>query len=168
MKNLIIAALASIVLFSSCEKAPIETSANEILYYSSYESETDLEGYEGYAGIIAEEAPAGAGESSLLIDGGCIVPHLSFQIGPYLEGKNISLSFIAKTDNGGSITLSSNENPSDSENILIQNTEWEDYLKKEIHNLEAGSQLKISFISGGIAASKTWVDQLTLFVETEE
>jgi len=168
MKNLIIAALAPIVLFSSCEKSPIEAFANEILYYSSYESETDLEGYEGYAGIIAEEAPAGAGESSLLIDGGCIVPHLSFQIGPYLEGKNISLSFIGKTDGSGTINLTSNVNTSASENIIIENTDWEDYLEKGIYNLEAGAQLKVSFLSGGIAASKTWVDQLTLFVEAEE
>lgn len=157
---------------TACEKEPIESAgesvSEEILYFTSYEEATDLDGYEGYAGGTSEDAPIGSGERSLKVSGGCIYPHLYFKIGPYLESKKISISFQGKTDNGGAIYINTNIETGPSENIFVQNTEWEEHQYSEIMELETGAQLEINFGAGGIAASTMWIDDLKIYVEETE
>ena len=167
MKQLTIISIASILALTACNKEPIDSGSSiseEILYFSSYEDASDLDGYEGHEGSIVEEAPVDGGDFSLKIQGGCVTPHLHFKIGPYLEGKKISMSFQGRSEGSGTIFLSSNVVPTPMENIIIEGSDWESYNYNEIYELEAGAILDVTFISGGIMATATWIDELKLYV----
>ncbi len=58
----------------------------------------DLESFEGFEYTLSSDTPTDGGDSSLVVSGGCVVPHLYFESGPFAEVKNLSFRVYGKAE----------------------------------------------------------------------
>ncbi len=167
MKNLPLVILAiSALIFGSCSSP--QGDPLDALYYNSFENHTDLDGFEGYAAQVSDDAPAGGADQSLLVSGGCIAPHFYGEIGPFDRDHTINLAFYGKSLDGfgGSLTLHVLSNPQERIDVLVEEKTWQLYERGSIV-LPAGEILMMNFMSGGIAAATTLFDEIALYSDTE-
>ena len=130
------------------------------LYSNSFESILDLADFEGHSFSLTSDVPTNGGDSSLVVSGGCVVPHLYFDLGPFNEDKNLSVSFYGKSVDqfGGSVFLKLISNPQTNLKVQVQDFEWTLYQSKDVLEVPAGEKVRIEFISGGIVPLITYFD----------
>ncbi len=154
-------------LFISCDKSP--TSLPEhFLYQNSFETEEDLNDFDiGFAEVRrSEEAPNQGGSHSLFVSGGCIVPHLSAELGPFTRDHTIAFSTWARMFNEGSLggsglSFSIGSSSEDRRSITVVSDEWE-YYESEPLFVPAGDLIHVNFLCGGIAEGTTLFDMIAL------
>ncbi len=163
MKNYPLFLLAILLIgLTSCSKNR-GGDPTDCVYYNSFENDSDLEIFEGYAAQISDDVADDAGEQSLLVSGGCIAPHFYGEIGPFDQDYTVQLQILGKSLDGlgGNISMYL---PSDSQqrlDILVDDTAWKEYSTGTLF-IPAGEPVMISFLSGGIAEVTTFFDEIKL------
>lgn len=155
MKYLILASLLTFVCLS-CEPEAYEPSEGT-LYFNSFEDGSDPENFEV---TYDKDAPVGGENYSLLISGGCIVPHYEIVVGPFSNEVNVKLATWGKTmqDMSGYLGLYLPNNPEVQLSIEINTPEWQPYESEGTMVIPAGETAILQFNSGGLVAVATHYD----------
>lgn len=162
MKYLLITSILAFLCLG-CETDNIPFSAGDSLYFNSFEDGNDSGTFEA---TYDKDAPAGGGDYSLLINGGCIVPHYEVGIGPFSQEVEVKLSTWGKTmeDRSGSLILYLLNDPSQYLSIEITTPEWQAYEAEGSMVIPAGETATLQFISGGLISVATHYDLVELRV----
>lgn len=172
MKIIILFFCVLSTIFSGCTSDPTieesptnkpDDSRSGILFESSFESQEDFALFRGHGHGISGEVPPGAGDSSLLIAGGCVGYHWTLALGPYSEDKLVTISFQAKSSEDWECGFISLCSPYSGicEPITIESSgTWREYKSAEPLLVSANDSLKLYGMSGGLAACLTYVDML--------
>jgi len=164
MKQSILLATIAILIISSCTSVEDGNECNE-LFSTSFEESSDYEMFEGYAYASSDDVTTNAGDSSLYVCGGCIAPHLYFDIGPFDQDYDLSVSFIAKTDLQASVSVYPVNGINDKLAFTIEDSIWTLYEHEQTLFLAKGELLRMEFLSGGIAAVNSYFDLLQVCAE---
>ena len=149
--------------FLSCNGAldPSHDSLNT--YYStSFEDENDLNGWEGILlAQLRNDAPPGYGDKSVLISGGCIIPHASLKLPPPGSILKVRVELYAKLLlNSGFCELYMGNDHHHSQFVSIKDTSWAYYRFDKAIIWPADSTMTINLNSGGFIAGAMLVDGL--------
>jgi len=170
MKNILYLAFLGFTLFTiSCSDNDPDTaessSCNEV-FFSSFENGEDFTSFEGYGYYRTDDVPAAAGDSSLVVCGGCIGPHLYFDVGPFDKDKELSLDFMARVEQyESSLSLYIVGGTDNNMHLTVSDTLWTHYQPIETLFLPADEVARVEFFSGGIAALNTYYDLFTICEE---
>jgi len=153
-------ALLAFIIGCNKNKEDIEVSANDNFYFNSFENSMDVETFEGMNPFLSDDTPSDGGDSSIVVAGGCIVPHLYFELGPFDEAQNLSFSVYGKAEGiaGGSLSLRLKSDPDAIIAIQIQDNEWTLYETANTLEVPVGEQVVINFVSGGIVPIVSYFD----------
>lgn len=152
--------LLSLVVIQSCEK---DFERGEQIYFNSFESNSDIYGWVGYAFNFSNDAPKNGGKRSLSVSGGCLIPHAQYTISPQNTDCNIIIRFWGKNlSNGGGMALSVNEAGGGHAGFDISDKDWTLYESKDMIFCPANSSLTLELISGGIASSSMLIDKIDI------
>lgn len=136
----------------------IAQEKNILLYYNSFENPIDSLGWNGDL-IFNSDVPHNGGKKSIFVSGGCIVPHVWVEFGPF--GKNELLIIRCWGKNlevGGNVSLNVSGDRSNSILINIENKEWTFYESSDTLLCPAGSTVSLSISSGGYIPSSMLID----------
>jgi len=152
---------------SCADNTPENDGCNEV-FFSSFENLKDLQSFEGYGFYRSDDVTSDAGDSSLVVCGGCIGPHLYFDIGPFEDSKELKLDFMAKVEsNQSAFTIYQLGGVSTGQQYIVSDTVWTHYQPEETFLLPAEQTLRVEFFSGGIFALNTYYDLFTICEEIE-
>ena len=160
--------LIVILFFCFCERIfDPHGSSDDVLYFNSFESTSDLSGWTGLTedNLVNDPSPSG-GSKSVRISGGCIVPHAELSLDPPGKDQQVSLSFYGKNLMiGGAVELFVGKVTDQSQNvwIAVTDTSWTFYTSETQILWFADSTLTLWLNSGGIAPSAMLIDDLKLF-----
>ncbi len=167
MKNLLYLVLFGITFFTiSCSDNDSEVaesaSCNQV-FFSSFENGEDFTSFEGFGYYRTDDVPASAGDSSLVVCGGCIGPHLYFDVGPFDENKELSLDFMARIEQyESSLSFYIVGSIDSGVHITVSDTLWTHYQPIETLLLPADEIARVEFFSGGLFALNTYYDLFTI------
>jgi hypothetical protein len=150
----------AMLIVPGCNHPTYPEENGEILYASSFESDSDTAGWHGYGSLQfrSEPAPDG-GKRSLHVSGGCIVPHAEIELGPPGQDSRILLSCWGKNLGiGGTVGITMKGQLRKYAPIAVQDTVWTFYESKDTLFAQAGSPLILSVMSGGIVPSAMLLD----------
>lgn len=165
MKNLFSLLALSISIFLISCSGDIDESNCNSLYYNSFEDAQDFENLEGYWYGIADDSAPGGGDSCLVVCGGCIGPHLYFDIGPFGETKEVSVNFQAKSDFQSSLNVYTTTDVFERIEFIVKDSTWTYYESEKKLLLGPEDTLRLDFMSGGIIAVTSFFDQLSVCEE---
>ena len=152
--------LSTLVVVTSCEK---DFDKGEQIYFNSFESQSDVVGWEGNAFNFSGEAPEHGGKQSLCVSGGCVIPHAQYTLGPQNTDCNLIIRFWGRNlSNGGGVTLSVNKAGGEHIGFDISDKDWTLYESQEMIFCPANTSLTLSMISGGIAFSSMLIDMIDI------
>lgn len=156
MKYLILTCFLASLCFS-CESEVSAPSGGGPLYSNSFEDGSDTGHFEA---TYDTDAPAGGGNYSLLVNGGCIAPHYELTVGPFSDEVDVTLAAWGKTTEGmsGSLGLYLPSNSQQQLSLEINTTTWQAYESAESMIIPAGETAILQFLSGGIIAVATHYD----------
>lgn len=150
-----------IAILFSCEKEK-EDSWHQI-YFNSFESDSDIEGWLGYAFKLINVAPENGGKKSLFISGGCIIPHAQYTVNPQNTDCYLILKFWGKNlSNGGGVSLSVNKIGYRGIGIDVSQKNWILYESQDTLFCPANSSLTLGITAGGIYSSSILIDMLEI------
>ncbi len=162
-----LAFIAIIAVALSCQR---ELSPNmptgELLYFTSFENMADLQSWWGLSETSwRTDVPPNGGAHSVLISGGCIMPHARYDIGSQDKEVVLGLRCWGKNlSNGGVVSLRWKENHKKEIRILIKEKRWMPYESTETLLLPAGVQARLELFSGGFVASSMLIDLPEVYV----
>lgn len=135
-----------------------------VLYFNSFENSDDLNEFDGYAGELSDDVMDNAGDSCMVVNGGCIVPHAYLDLGPFNDDKLLKMSVYAKYlgSFGGGITARNISDFTQSLELNVQDSVWTFYETDNNLELLAGDTLRINFISGGLVCAPSAFDLFTI------
>jgi hypothetical protein len=150
--------LSALVVVPSCEK---DFDKGEQIYFNSFESASDIAGWDGYAFRFSDDSPKHAGKQSLSVSGGCMIPHARYTLSPQNTDCNIIIRFWGKNlSNGGGVTLTVNNAKGGEIGFDISDKDWTLYESQDMLFCPANSSLTLELISGGIASSSILIDMI--------
>ena len=156
--------VACLYVGCTADQKPID-SRSGILYATSFESSEDFIAFRGHGHAISDQVPPAAGDSSLLISGGCIGEHWTLSLGPYEQDKLVSISFLGMSEEHrecGYLSLCL-PHAGICEPISIDGEgTWKEYKSLEPFLVLANDTLKIVGESGGKQSCLTYVDRLVV------
>lgn len=160
-KLLILLGLIILSLNYSCDKTEEIPAPSSTIYLNSFESLNDTIGWEGFCSVeFTNDAAPGGGDQSIAISCGCIAPHASFEIGPFDEDHDLTLSFWAKGYGmGGIISIGKH----DSKLLALtipQDSTWTFFQSQDTLFCPKGENLSISMSAGGLGYGEIIVDLL--------
>lgn len=163
MKFSFIGFIIILLAASSCEKESQSDFLANTIYFNSFESESDIAGWEGVdINSIVEEAPSTGGSKSLMVSGGCVIPHAYYTIEPMVEDCDVVLRCWGKNlSNGSGISLG-NEDWSESVTISVSEETWNYYISEDTLHCSKGEKLNLQLISGGFIPSSMLVDMIEI------
>lgn len=152
--------IASLLFTCSDQKEDIELFSDTIIYNNSFENSAEVENFEGMQIFLSNDTPNGGGDSSMVVSGGCVLPHVFLELGPFDEAKVLSFNVYGKALDmaGGGISLSLVSDPDSGISILVQDTNWAYYETSNTLEVPIGEKIRIDFISGGIISVTTFFD----------
>jgi|GEM_PF-2566267 len=136
------------------------TRHKDAIYFNSFEEPSDTSHLSGRSYHIAYDVPLGGGARSLLVAGGCIVPHVFYDLDPLQEdGKFILQCWGKALEIGGTVTLR-NEKMFRTEGISlgIMNEEWTFLISSDTLFCQKDGILSLEMFSGGIIPRSMLVD----------
>ena len=76
-KLILLSVLISSLLFTcSDQKENIEIFSDSIIYSNSFENSLEVENLDGMQIFLINDTPNGGGDSSMVVSGGCVLPHV--------------------------------------------------------------------------------------------
>ena len=117
--------LLLLLSISACEEENI--LQHRKIYINSFESMDDVVEWVG-AYRLSDDTPPTGGDSSLVVSGGCVVPHIYFEYGPFPEETPIFISIYGKTITlYGSIAIMLKEDRTNYRYLHIKEPKWTYY-----------------------------------------
>jgi hypothetical protein len=166
MKTKLISLFISLIfLLNACTKeTTIPNTPEDTLYSNSFENGTELKNFEGIEFFLSSDTPAGGGDSSIVVSGGCVAPHLYFDLGPFDEVQNLSFNIYGKAQDmiGGAVFLRLANDPETNISITVQDTNWAFYATQNILEVPVGEKVRVEFQSGGFVPVTTFFDLLKI------
>jgi hypothetical protein len=174
LNTLTIIVFAQLFLLRGCDitNSPIKPISRppEKIYFNSFETERDTIGIRGYGFIgLRNDAPDIGGRKSLLVSGGCLIPHAYIELPAVNYDRSVMLRCWGKNlAVGGEVILSNNKIdstgfPNKSVSISVQDTVWRFY-KSDVLQCPAGTPLTLTMNSGGCILSIMLVDLLEVIM----
>jgi len=162
----LIFAVMVVVVINACQNSSQpESDANNTVYSTSFEKESDISGWSGVSkeNLTNISCPGGK-HFSLNISGGCVQPAASYEI-PVVQSGKYKLSFWAKmgqTSQSAILYLKQAESSSFPDSVYAQvtDTTWKYYETRKSLNINSPSKLKIEVIVGGIKFANVFIDNL--------
>ncbi len=147
----------TLLFLLSCSK-----EEGNFVYFNSFESPKDINDFEGYAYSLSADVARKAGDSCLVISGGCISPHAYFYI-PVENAMKIKASALVKSKSGncGQIFLTSLKT---GQKIIlsVKSKDW--ILSETIETLDVQDldTIRVDFMAGGISSCTNFIDNFTI------
>lgn len=159
--------LGIIFIFSCTSPVDPGIPHRNVIYHSSFESPQDTVGWTGYAGIRRyEDAAPDGGNYSLLVSGGCPIPHALYEIGPFPRNASLIIEGWGRSlDAGGGVVIQTSyfgERRRRYTGFSIQTEEWTFFQSEEPFPVKKGDVLYIHISAGGIVSGTVLVDLLTV------
>ncbi len=132
---------------------------SEVVYSNDFNSSGDTSGFTGYgywkpiSDTLNQEI-----RQCLFVTGGCPFPHVKIDLPEFGEGKFILQLIGRKLDDGGSVTLLTNDNKEIS--IIVKDSFWTFYQSSDTLRGESDDQYYLWLNSGGIKAASMLVDDI--------
>jgi hypothetical protein len=141
-----------------------EFSFTNVVYFNSFENESDLKNWEGLTtqNLVENPSPYG-GKHSVYISGGCVIPHASLTL--KAPGKDIlvTLEFYSKNlAIGGGIELIMGRDFFERLCVTVDDTTWKKCRSDQSLKWPADSTMSIWMSAGGIVASSMLIDELKI------
>jgi hypothetical protein len=150
-------------LMISCEKEKEITGAGQQIYFNSFESQSDTIGWKGYAFRFADDTPEHGGSGSLLVSGGCIIPHAQYTLPPQNSDSYMTLKFWGKNlSNGGGVFLSVNKPGYKPLSFDVSGKDWTLYENHDSLFCPANASLTLGITAGGIIGSSILIDMIEI------
>lgn len=144
----------------SCEK---ESDLGEQIYFNSFESQSDVDGWIGNAFNFSNDVPAHGGKQSLSVSGGCVLPHAKYTVIPQNTGCYIMLKFRGKNlSNGGSVNLYINKAGYKEISFDVSKKNWTQYESPDTIFWPANTSLTLEAMAGGISSSAMLIDMIEI------
>jgi hypothetical protein len=159
MKKLMIFILLFVII--SCETNDF---FNGIVYVNSFENTSQLAHIEGGV-FLSSDTPIDGGDSSMVISGGCIIPHVTFEIGPFDQDLDLYFRCWAKRYNDGSIRMYLVDNENEQVYLSVNDTVWTEYQIDVPLHCPAHNKVKFEMNSGGFVMGCMWVDLFQVFTK---
>jgi hypothetical protein len=159
--------LLQIALLTGCKKTDstvTPSQTNDIVFATSFEADADTSGWIGYGGhTLSQDVPASGGKRSMLVSGGCIIPHAQkffLNTGP---ARSVSLSFWGKLLEGsGVVSLALRSKPSSGISLGVHDSVWTQYVSQGKLTIAEGDTLCIVMISGGYVPGAMLIDRIEI------
>ncbi len=138
----------------------------EVIYFNSFESFRDAEGWTGvYEQMFVPDPAPNGGRKSLHIGGGCVMPTAQTSLGERRAGGDYTISCWGRLDDAGqrgAVALAAYlDGQRCAESSLVMTTgEWDYYTSAEPLSCEPGAELRIEISIGGIVAASMSLDCL--------
>ncbi len=149
-------------LLFSCKNS--SSPDNSLVYFNSFESSSDLAGWDGIEpSNIVDDAPSIGGKSSIYISGGCGMPTSKYVISPNGEDNYIKVQCYGKNlFRGGVIVLCLGQDYGNEPSIIVKDTLWTSYQSENSFFWPADSSLTICLNSGGFVPAAMLIDELII------
>ncbi|MFC2083562.1 hypothetical protein ACFLS9_00750 [Bacteroidota bacterium] len=158
--------LIFLMIVISCKDglSPEEKAENNILYYSSFESEIEFYGWDGIGTSNQNsDVPYIGGNFSVLISGGCVVPHSYYVFGDTIKSGYYTVECWSKLLlHEGNVSLQYRDTYNNSITnvwISVSDTIWTKKTSDPIF-LPKGKLLEIEMNSGGFVPGGMLIDEL--------
>lgn len=153
---------------NSCQDPSGGGDSARALYFTSFETAADIEGWTGLAeeNLTGEPAPAG-GKRSLLVGGGCIQPTAYIVLASRETDAVYSLSCwgrLIDESQSGSVVLATDEDwdQRDECSVRVTSEDWTYYRSQDQVVCPAGQRLRIEIYIGGIVGASMSLDRLAV------
>ena len=140
-------------------------SEGEEIYENSFERAQDTVGISGNGGFrFSTDVPPGGGNRSLEVAGGCIYPHVVFEIGPLSRECTVKIEFWGKLleGGGGGVNLSLDELNTTGIDVAVTDTQWHLYKPDQQIYCPENHTLQLSLNCGGIVAGSMLIDEIRI------
>lgn len=139
-------------------------ATQDTVFYSSFENSSDLADWEGFSlPTLAADAPDGGGQKSVLISGGCVMPHAFLTLPPTGKDSRVSVECYGKNlNNGGLISLHIGDVYHEGITLKIGESGWNVYRSDKPLFWPGDSPLTIYLSSGGFISGSMLVDELLI------
>ena len=151
---------ATVISLNSCKK--IFDSTGELIYYTSFEQESDLDGWEGLSSeSFRNDAPKSGGNNSVFVSGGCQLPTAKYTLEAVGIEQVVSFSCYGKNlTSGGTVFICIEDDINLEINIEVGGKDWIFYECKESIVWPANKDLSICLFSGGFVSHSMLIDEL--------
>ena len=146
-----------------CSEITAPEVAGELVYFTSFENDSDTTGWQGYGFGFKKEAPARGGQRSLAVSGGCIYPHALLALNPLGKDSQLIIRCWGKNIGiGGGVGLEVAGDYGRSIHITVEDTVWTAYESTDTLFCPKGAGLNLSLGAGGIVWSAMLVDLIEI------
>lgn len=168
-KKIIYLLLPVLVLFASCDDNGTNNIDNQnsekVFYSNSFESETDISGWQGLTKeMIADEAFSANGQHSLHISGACLQPAASIEFDNTNEGM-YKLKFWAKMgqpSQSATLVLKAENGVDNKIELTANSLEWRYYESENYIQVPADKKMILEIWVGGFVAADVYIDNLKI------
>ena len=150
----------SLICFNSCKR--ILDSTGEVIYYTSFEQEAELNGWDGLsADNFRDDTPNSGGNKSVFISGGCQVPTAKYTLKAVGVEQKVSFTCYGKNlSSGGTVFLCLEGDINFEISINVQEKDWTFYECRNSIIWPANKDLSICLFSGGFSGSSMLIDDI--------
>jgi len=160
--------MLTLALMTSCssdlnDDVEIVTAPATYHYFNSFETTEDIADFDNYGFQLIDDAADRGGESCLYICGGCLFPHVSFDLGPFDSDMTLTANFMGRTSSyGGGMSMFAVNSPENRIDFQVIDTVWTLHEAEETFLLPAEDTLRIQIAAGGFIPSDTYIDLLNI------
>ena len=153
---------ASLLSIQSCKK--VFDPTDELIYYTSFEQESELNGWVGLSSMnMMNDTPGSGGDNSVFVSGGCVMPTAKYTLKAVGVEQIISFSCYGKNlTSGGSVYLRIDDEKDKDISIYVDDKTWTFYECSESIVWPANKDLSICLFSGGFVGSSMLIDEIRL------
>jgi len=150
----------SLICFISCKR--ILDSTGEVIYYTSFEQESELNGWYGLStDNLRDDTPGSGGNKSVFVSGGCIVPTAKYTLKSVGVAQLVSFSCYGKNlTSGGTVFICLEDDINFEISIGVNEKDWTFYECRDSIIWPANKDLSICLFSGGFSGSSMLIDDI--------
>jgi len=161
--------LILVLVIPSCTNSPTASYSElktNIIYQTSFESENELSGWVGIdVSLLINEAPVGCGDQSVMISGGCLIPHAQYTLqSPGYDCSVMARCYGKNLSNGGTLNLDVGETFFSGLHISIEDTLWQKYESSDTLFWPADYSLWLTLNAGGFVGSSMLIDSIQIIL----
>ncbi len=152
--------ITAIISFNSCNK--IFDPTYEFIFYTSFEQESELNGWEGLsAANLRNDAPESGGNKSIFVSGGCVIPTAQYTLRAVGVEQIVTFSCYGKNlTSGGIVFITIDDEFNEEISIHVNDKAWTYYECKDSIIWPANKDLSICLHSGGLVGSSMLIDKI--------
>ena len=164
--------LFCVLAFAGCDYFDAADTLNPgsnspTVFSASFEREADLAGWNGFGVLeLYDASPAGGGDRSAYVSGGCPIPHSALTFVAPVDGSLRVEAWAKSLILGGGFALertsteTTGEQSNDAIGIHVSAQEWAHYKSESTLRVRRGERLQLSMGAGGIVAGAMLVERV--------